>query len=402
MPLDRGLMSRYVEHAGNTLGATIVAAMWRDAIANGGVISTDATGALIQPTKAKDGKSLGARRGTSSPRSSTPTRCCSSTSRSTPARRCSSSSARFSGLQADASAVYDILDRGPPNDRGDLRHHAGRVLEGTLPPLLLRGRTLPVHRRRAGLTVRAVGALLQRFQLVPGIAISTEPDVCRLAADAELAAQLADVGQSVPGTSFTFRLSFLVEELYWPNHEGEAAGAGGDTRGHGARRAAQGRWSQAGAWSQAARTPGAAVPRPHAARACGPARDRRSRGTHLLCEADDRIALANGIRGFCVSAARRLNLTISKERGETRRGRVFTTAITRRRSRIRARRGTRSRTCSTTGASTATIAARCGRRRSIRTRRACGSHRGPSATACRSSGPRATSRCRVERRRPGC
>ena len=35
MPLDRGMMSRYVEHAGNTLGATIVAAMWRDAIANG-------------------------------------------------------------------------------------------------------------------------------------------------------------------------------------------------------------------------------------------------------------------------------------------------------------------------------------------------------------------------------
>jgi REP element-mobilizing transposase RayT len=45
---------------------------------------------------------------------------------------------------------------------------------------------------------------------------------------------------------------------------------------------------------------------------------------HLLCEADDRIALANGVRGFCVSAARRLNVAISKERGEQRRGRVFT------------------------------------------------------------------------------
>jgi transposase len=51
MRLDRGLMSRYVEHAGNTLGATIVAAMWRDAIANGQMISTDAPGALIQPTR---------------------------------------------------------------------------------------------------------------------------------------------------------------------------------------------------------------------------------------------------------------------------------------------------------------------------------------------------------------
>jgi hypothetical protein len=55
-------MSRYVEHAGNPLGATIVAAMWRDAIANGHVISTDATGAMIRPTKPKmDGRS-GARR----------------------------------------------------------------------------------------------------------------------------------------------------------------------------------------------------------------------------------------------------------------------------------------------------------------------------------------------------
>jgi len=63
MRLDRGLMSRYVEHAGNTLGATIVAVMWRDAIANGQMISTDATGASIQPTKAKDGKSLACKKG---------------------------------------------------------------------------------------------------------------------------------------------------------------------------------------------------------------------------------------------------------------------------------------------------------------------------------------------------
>lgn len=31
--LDRGTMCRYVEHAGNTLGATIVHAMWQDALA---------------------------------------------------------------------------------------------------------------------------------------------------------------------------------------------------------------------------------------------------------------------------------------------------------------------------------------------------------------------------------
>ena len=42
-------MSRYVDQAGNTFGATVVHAMWHDAIKNAGVISTDATGAAIQP-----------------------------------------------------------------------------------------------------------------------------------------------------------------------------------------------------------------------------------------------------------------------------------------------------------------------------------------------------------------
>ena len=45
---------------------------------------------------------------------------------------------------------------------------------------------------------------------------------------------------------------------------------------------------------------------------------------HLICEADDRLALANGVRGLSISAAKRLNLAVSKERGVKRRGRVFT------------------------------------------------------------------------------
>jgi len=47
--IDRGTMSRYLEEAGNTFGSTVVEAMWKDAIAHAGVISTDATGAAIQP-----------------------------------------------------------------------------------------------------------------------------------------------------------------------------------------------------------------------------------------------------------------------------------------------------------------------------------------------------------------
>ncbi len=45
---------------------------------------------------------------------------------------------------------------------------------------------------------------------------------------------------------------------------------------------------------------------------------------HLLCEADDRLALANGVRALCISTARRLNALVSEERGAPRRGRVFT------------------------------------------------------------------------------
>jgi transposase len=117
LPLDRGLMCRYVEHAGNTLGATIVAAMWRDAIANGQVISTDATGALIQPTKAKDGRSLGCTKG----HFFTAVVDAEAVLFQYAAKHTSDTVQRLFGefrgyLQADAHAVYNILDRGPPKD----------------------------------------------------------------------------------------------------------------------------------------------------------------------------------------------------------------------------------------------------------------------------------------------
>src|SRR5262249_25250617 len=51
------------EHAGNVLGATIGHAMWQDALSNAQVISTDATGALIQPAKTKDGRAQACKKG---------------------------------------------------------------------------------------------------------------------------------------------------------------------------------------------------------------------------------------------------------------------------------------------------------------------------------------------------
>ena len=122
MRLDRGLMSRYVEHAGNTLGATVVAAMWRDAIAHGQMISTDATGAAIQPTKAKDGKSLACKKG----HFFTAVVDAHAVLFAYVERHTSEAVKALFGdfrgyLQADASAVYDVLARGRPPDTDDAR-----------------------------------------------------------------------------------------------------------------------------------------------------------------------------------------------------------------------------------------------------------------------------------------
>jgi transposase len=121
VPLDRGTMCRYMEQAGNTLGATIVHAMWADAIANAQVISTDATGALIQPTKAaKDGRAEACKKG----HFFTAVVDCDAVLFAYVEHHSSDSvKGLFDGfrgyLQADASNVYDVLERGRPNDTED-------------------------------------------------------------------------------------------------------------------------------------------------------------------------------------------------------------------------------------------------------------------------------------------
>jgi len=118
VPLDRGTMGRYVEHAGNTLGATIVQAMWADAIANAQVISTDATGALIQPEKgAPGGLAQACKKG----HFFTAVVDCDAILFAYVEHHTSESVKQlfegFGGyLQADASNVYDILEQGRPKD----------------------------------------------------------------------------------------------------------------------------------------------------------------------------------------------------------------------------------------------------------------------------------------------
>ena len=51
----------------------------------------------------------------------------------------------------------------------------------------------------------------------------------------------------------------------------------------------------------------------------------QARHVHLICEADDRMALSKSVRALSISAAHRLNMAIGRDRGTARRkGRVFT------------------------------------------------------------------------------
>jgi len=61
--LDRGTMSRWLEDAGATVGATVVAAMKQEALRTAFCIATDATGIAVQPEKRADGARQACRRG---------------------------------------------------------------------------------------------------------------------------------------------------------------------------------------------------------------------------------------------------------------------------------------------------------------------------------------------------
>ncbi|MGC4093060.1 MAG: IS66 family transposase [Polyangiaceae bacterium] len=118
--LDRGTMCRYVEEAGGALGASVVHAMWRDAIETAAVISTDATGAMIQPEKRQDGQRQACKKG----HFFTAVADCDHVLFAYTERHTQEAVRKLFGefngfLQCDASNVYDILDRGPPTFHDD-------------------------------------------------------------------------------------------------------------------------------------------------------------------------------------------------------------------------------------------------------------------------------------------
>ena len=113
--LGRGTMCRYAEEAGNALGATIVRAMWQDALANGAVISTDATSALIQPVQDKKGPHQSCKKGHFFTAVVDTDHVVFAYAERHTQDFVKALFHGFSGfLQCDAHNVYDILERGPP------------------------------------------------------------------------------------------------------------------------------------------------------------------------------------------------------------------------------------------------------------------------------------------------
>ena len=120
LPLDRGTMCRWVEHAGATLGATIVAAMRADAMKTAFCISTDATGVLVQPARDPQRRRQPCRRGYYFVQIADRDHVFFEY---TPRETSAAVSEMFKGfsgyVQADAKSVYDILFRPPPEDPPD-------------------------------------------------------------------------------------------------------------------------------------------------------------------------------------------------------------------------------------------------------------------------------------------
>jgi hypothetical protein len=128
-PVARSTMCRWLEDAGATFGATIVAAAKKDALATAFCLATDATGVLVQPEPREDGKRQACRRGhyfvTIADRDHI-------FFDYTPKENSATVQELFGGfsgyLQADAKSVYDVLFRPPdyePPDDDAVRREVG-------------------------------------------------------------------------------------------------------------------------------------------------------------------------------------------------------------------------------------------------------------------------------------
>lgn len=123
--LDRGTMSRWIEDAGATLGASVVEAMRKDAMATAFCLATDATGVAVQPEPRDDKKRQPCRRGHYFVILADRDHVFFEYAARETSQTVSQMFRGFSGyIQADAKSVYDALfvppaERPPPDDGAD-------------------------------------------------------------------------------------------------------------------------------------------------------------------------------------------------------------------------------------------------------------------------------------------
>jgi hypothetical protein len=118
--ITRGTMCRWLEEVGATVGATIVEAMRKEALATAFQIATDATGILVQPTPRPDKKRQPCRRAHFFVQIADADSIIFDYSPVETSQVVSELFRGFSGfVQADAKSVFDVLYRPPDRDRVD-------------------------------------------------------------------------------------------------------------------------------------------------------------------------------------------------------------------------------------------------------------------------------------------
>jgi transposase len=125
VPIDRGMMSRWLEHLGATLGATVIEAMRKDAMARAFCIATDATGIAIQPTRSHERERKPSKRGHFLVQVADRDHIFFEYLERETSAAIGALFRGYSGyVQADAKSVFDALFE-PPQDDGDERIEVG-------------------------------------------------------------------------------------------------------------------------------------------------------------------------------------------------------------------------------------------------------------------------------------
>ena len=128
VPIDRGTMCRWLEEAGATVGATIVEAMRREALATAHCIATDATGILVQPSRKPGDPSQPCRRAHFFVQIADADHVFFEYSPVETSEVVSELFAGYAGfVQADAKSVFDVLFRSPKERERVDDDRAGRA-----------------------------------------------------------------------------------------------------------------------------------------------------------------------------------------------------------------------------------------------------------------------------------